>query len=33
VFKDYRLRVAHVLRDYGLHAREGAPPESRAAHG
>jgi heme-degrading monooxygenase HmoA len=33
VFKDYRLRVAHVLRDYGLHAREGAPPDSRAAHG
>ncbi|MBV2186370.1 MAG: antibiotic biosynthesis monooxygenase [Rhizobium sp.] len=33
VFADYRLRVAHVLRDYGLHEREEAPPDSRAAHG
>lgn len=32
VFHDYRLRVAHVLRDYGMHAREEAPPDSRAAH-
>lgn len=33
VFADYRLRVAHVLRDYGLHEREQAPPDSRAVHG
>ncbi len=33
VFADYRLRVAHVLRDYGLHEREEAPPDSRAVHG
>ena len=28
VFADYRLRVASVLRDYGLHQREGAPQDS-----
>lgn len=33
VFADYRLRVAHVLRDYGLHARDEAPEDSRARHG
>jgi heme-degrading monooxygenase HmoA len=33
VFRDYRLRVAHVLRDYGMDAREEAPADSRAAHG
>ncbi|GMG82772.1 antibiotic biosynthesis monooxygenase [Paralimibaculum aggregatum] len=33
IFADYRLRVAAVLRDYGLHGRAGAPPDSRAAHG
>jgi heme-degrading monooxygenase HmoA len=33
VFRDYRLRVAHVARDYGLHARDEAPADSRAAHG
>lgn len=32
-FKDYRLRVAHVMRDYGMHAREQAPDDSRSAHG
>jgi heme-degrading monooxygenase HmoA len=32
VFADYRLRVAEVLRDYGLHQREQAPADSRAAH-
>ncbi len=32
VFKDYRLRVAHVLRDYGLTERDQAPPDSRATH-
>jgi heme-degrading monooxygenase HmoA len=33
VFDDYRLRVAAVVRDYGLHEREEAPPDSRQAHG
>ncbi|MAY87112.1 MAG: antibiotic biosynthesis monooxygenase [Pseudooceanicola sp.] len=33
VFSDYRLRVAHVLRDYGLTDRAEAPDDSRAAHG
>lgn len=32
VFADYRLRVATVQRDYGLHAREEAPADSRASH-
>ena len=25
IFADYRLRVAEVVRDYGLHQRESAP--------
>lgn len=33
VFADYRLRVAHVIRDYGMFDREEAPEDSRAAHG
>ncbi|WP_370229284.1 antibiotic biosynthesis monooxygenase [Cognatishimia sp.] len=33
VFKDYRLKVAHVLRDYGMTDRDQAPDDSRAAHG
>ena len=32
VFADYRLRVAGVLRDYGMAARAEAPEDSRAAH-
>jgi len=32
VFRDYRLRVAEVLRDYGLHERDQAPADSRAHH-
>lgn len=32
VFQDYRLRVASVVRDYGLTEREEAPADSRAAH-
>ena len=31
VFAGYRLRVAEVLRDYGLHERAQAPDDSRAA--
>jgi heme-degrading monooxygenase HmoA len=26
LFRDYRLRIAHVVRDYGLRDREQAPP-------
>ena len=33
IFKDYRLRVAHVLRDYGLHERAEAPADSLQTHG
>ncbi len=33
VFADYRLRVAHVLRDYGMEARDEAPADSREMHG
>jgi heme-degrading monooxygenase HmoA len=29
VFADYRLRVAHVLRDYGMFERGEAPTDSR----
>lgn len=32
VFSDYRLRVAHVIRDYGMFDRKQAPSDSRAAH-
>lgn len=32
LFADYRLRVAHVLRDYGLTDRAEAPSDSRAMH-
>lgn len=33
VFADYRLRVASVVRDYGMNERGEAPPDSRTAHG
>jgi heme-degrading monooxygenase HmoA len=33
IFSDYRLRVASVLRDYGMAERAEAPPDSRAANG
>lgn len=33
VFRDYRLRVASVMRDYGMSERDGAPPDSRVIHG
>ncbi|MFG6176790.1 antibiotic biosynthesis monooxygenase family protein [Halomonas sp. THAF12] len=32
VFADYRLRIARVERDYGLHDRAQAPADSREAH-
>jgi heme-degrading monooxygenase HmoA len=33
VFRGYRLRVAHVIRDYGMHERDDAPADSRSIHG
>ena len=33
LFADYRLRVAQVLRDYGMEEREQAPADSRTLHG
>ena len=32
IFHDYRLRIAHVIRDYGLTDREQAPQDSRSYH-
>lgn len=32
LFADYRLRVAAVLRDYGMRERSDAPLDSRALH-
>ncbi|MES2939681.1 MAG: antibiotic biosynthesis monooxygenase [Pseudomonadota bacterium] len=33
VFRDYRLRIAAVVRDYGLNERAEAPQDSRGVHG
>ncbi|MCI5110389.1 MAG: antibiotic biosynthesis monooxygenase [Marivita sp.] len=33
VFSDYRLRVCHVMRDYGMFDRDQAPEDSVKAHG
>lgn len=33
VFRDYRLRIASVVRDYGMTERAEAPTDSRAANG
>ncbi|NVD99120.1 antibiotic biosynthesis monooxygenase [Massilia sp. BJB1822] len=32
LFEDYRLRIASVMRDYGLHERAQAPADSRHHH-
>lgn len=32
IFRDYRLRVAGVIRDYGLNERQQAPADSRRVH-
>jgi heme-degrading monooxygenase HmoA len=32
VFRDYRLRVAGVIRDYGMSQRSTVPADSREAH-
>ena len=33
IFRDYRLRIARVCRDYGLNERDQAPDDSRKVHG
>jgi heme-degrading monooxygenase HmoA len=33
IFSDYRLRIASVVRDYGLRERAQAPADSLTAHG
>ena len=33
IFEDYRLRIAGVIRDYGMTDREQAPKDSLAVHG
>ena len=33
IFAAYRLRIAGVLRDYGMDERAETPPDSVAAHG
>lgn len=33
VFRDYRLRVVSVIRDYGMTERDQAPEDSRTVHG
>ena len=33
LFKDYRLRIAGVIRDYGMFERGQAPQDSREFHG
>ena len=33
MFADYRLRVASVIRDYGMEDRAQAPADSKALHG
>jgi hypothetical protein len=32
IFDNYRLRIASVIRDYGMNERDEAPEDSRAAH-
>ncbi len=32
IFADYRLRVASVIRDYGMYDRDEAPEDSRTLH-
>ncbi|MFS2177557.1 antibiotic biosynthesis monooxygenase [Rhizobium pisi] len=32
IFADYRLRIASVVRDYGMFEREETPPDSRKVH-
>ena len=33
LFRDYRLRIAGIIRDYGMSERAEAPADSRERHG
>lgn len=33
IFADYHLRIAHVIRDYGMTERDEAPKDSRVVNG
>ena len=33
IFTDYHLRIAHVIRDYGMFDRNEAPEDSKSSHG
>ncbi|MBK5142463.1 antibiotic biosynthesis monooxygenase [Budviciaceae bacterium BWR-B9] len=33
IFNDYRLKIAGIIRDYGMTDREQAPDDSRVMHG
>jgi heme-degrading monooxygenase HmoA len=33
ILRDYRLRIAHVVRDYGMDERDEAPADSREVNG
>ena len=33
VFRDYRLRIGHIVRDYGMTERAEAPKDSREKNG
>ncbi|WP_140918532.1 antibiotic biosynthesis monooxygenase family protein [Limnobaculum xujianqingii] len=33
IFNDYRLKIAGIIRDYGMTDREQAPNDSRIMHG
>lgn len=32
IFADYRLRIGHIIRDYGMFERDEAPEDSRVVH-
>jgi heme-degrading monooxygenase HmoA len=32
IFSEYRLRIADVIREYGMHERDEAPDDSKAVH-
>ncbi len=33
IFANYRLRIAGIVRDYGMQDRTQAPPDSKSVHG
>lgn len=32
IFETYRLRIGHIVRDYGMHDRDQAPQDSKLVH-